>query len=139
MPDTLDPNWIGNTEEDNIYRENILDHYKHPRNYGALTMCTFTAREHNPTCGDDVTLYVHLNDNHVKHITFTGHGCAISQAATSMLTDYAKHKTLHELKNIQPRDIIALLGITIGVARMKCALLSLTALHNAITQLEHTP
>lgn len=114
---------------DDFYRENILDHYRHPRNTGTLADATHSHEEHNPLCGDIVRIDLHVNeDNVIDKVAFSGKGCAISQASASMLTELLEGKSLDEAKQISKEDILDLLGIEIGPVRMKCALLSLKVL-----------
>lgn len=114
---------------DDFYKENILDHYRHPRNAGKLEQPTHTHEEHNPLCGDVIRLDLHVNeDNIIDQVAFTGKGCAISQASTSMLTEMIQGKSLDEAKNIGKEQILEALGIEIGPVRLKCALLSLKVL-----------
>ncbi len=113
---------------DDLYRENILDHYKHPRNHGELGNATITQEEHNPLCGDQLTLYLVVDDDTIKDVRFKGKGCAISQAAASMLTEELVGKTTAEAKLIDKAFVLDLLGIPIGPVRLKCALLSLKTL-----------
>ena len=122
------------TEEEEIYRENILDHYKHPHNAGALKYYTLKHRELNPLCGDEIELFVKLDQEKIEDVAFIGHGCAISQASASMLTDFIRGKKLADLKKMNKQDILDMLGIPIGLVRMKCALLSLTTLHKALEE-----
>lgn len=133
----IDGNAVGEsvlTEEEQIYRENILDHYKHPHNAGALKQYTLKHRELNPLCGDEIELFVKVDKEKVEDVAFVGHGCAISQASASMLTDVIKGKKLADLKKMNKQDILDMLGIPIGLVRMKCALLSLTTLHKALEE-----
>jgi len=114
---------------DDFYRENILDHYRHPRNTGKLEDATHSHEENNPLCGDVIRIDLHVNDeNIIDRVAFSGKGCAISQAAASMLTEMIEGKTLDEAKKISKDDILEALGIEIGPVRMKCALLSLKVL-----------
>ena len=114
---------------DDFYKENILDHYRHPRNAGALEQPTHSHEEHNPLCGDVIRLDLHVDENNViDQVAFKGKGCAISQASASMLTEMIKGKTLDEAKAINKESILEALGIEIGPVRMKCALLSLKVL-----------
>lgn len=131
------PNDFGElNEEDDIYKENILDHYKHPHNSGSLKDYTFRHKELNPLCGDTIEMFVLFDKSEtINHVGFVGHGCAISQASASMLTDYIKGKSLKQIKEIKREDILELLGIKIGVVRMKCALLSLRTLSKGIEKL----
>jgi nitrogen fixation protein NifU and related proteins len=114
---------------DDFYRENILDHYRHPHNAGKLEDATHSHEEHNPLCGDVIRIDLHVNEHDViDRVAFSGKGCAISQASASMLTDMIQGKTLAEARQINKDDILEALGIEIGPVRMKCALLSLKVL-----------
>ena len=114
---------------DDFYKENILDHYRHPRNAGKLEQPTHSHEEHNPLCGDVIRLDLHVNeDNIIDQVAFTGKGCAISQASASMLTEMIQGKSLEEAKQIGKEQILEALGIEIGPVRLKCALLSLKVL-----------
>lgn len=114
---------------DDFYRENILDHYRHPHNTGTLADATHSHEENNPLCGDVIRIDLHVNEHDViDQVAFSGKGCAISQASASMLTDMIKGKTLAEARQINKDDILEALGIEIGPVRMKCALLSLKVL-----------
>lgn len=113
------------TEEQEMYKENILDHYKYPRNKKVLEEYTFTHQEHNPLCGDEIRCYVLLNHTAIKDISFTGQGCAISQAAASLLTEQLQGKPIELIKKMGPWDVYNLLGIPISHTRSKCALLAL--------------
>ena len=111
---------------DDFYRENILDHYRNPRNKGHLENPTHSHEEHNPLCGDVLHIDLHVNDEDViQEVRFDGQGCAISQASASMLTEMIQGKTLEEAKQVDKEDILEALGIDIGPVRLKCALLSL--------------
>lgn len=114
---------------DDLYREIILDHYKNPRNHGVLEPHTFSYEDENPLCGDKIRIDVRLGDDQrVTEVAFTGRGCAISQAAASLLTDHIKGKTLAEVKELEKQDVLDMLGIELGPVRLKCALLSLKVL-----------
>jgi nitrogen fixation NifU-like protein len=114
---------------EDFYRENILDHYRNPRNKGQLEDPTHTHEEDNPLCGDVIQIDLHVNDGDViEQVRFDGHGCAISQASASMLTELIQDKTLEEAKELSKEDILEALGIEIGPVRLKCALLSLKVL-----------
>ncbi|MEK7126558.1 MAG: Fe-S cluster assembly sulfur transfer protein SufU [Patescibacteria group bacterium] len=115
-----------------IYSEIILDHYKNPRNKGSIKNATASAIEHNPLCGDKIKIELLLDkSNKIKTIKFSGEGCAISQAATSMLLETLTGKTLTEIKKIQSGEVIKMLNIPISPAREKCALLGLYAVKKA--------
>ncbi len=118
---------------DDFYRENILDHYRNPRNKGRLENPTHTHEELNPLCGDVIRIDLHVNDEGViDQVRFDGKGCAISQASASMLTEMIQGKTLDEAKQLSKEDILEALGIEIGPVRLKCALLSLKVLKAGI-------
>ncbi len=112
--------------DDQLYREYILDHYKNPHNHGTLEQPDMEAHDLNPLCGDELTFYVSLDaDGKVGQVAFDGHGCAISQASASMLSDEIKGMTSEQLLALDHQTILDLLGIEISATRMKCAMLSL--------------
>lgn len=116
-----------------LYQEEILDHYKHPRNKGSLAGATFTARGSNPLCGDEVVLHLKVDAaNHVSDVRFEGQGCAISQASASMLTTMLKGLTLPDAEALDRNAILTKLGIPLSAVRLKCALLSLSVLKLAL-------
>jgi nitrogen fixation NifU-like protein len=118
---------------EDFYRENILDHYRNPRNKGRLENPTYMHEEHNPLCGDVIRIDLHVNDDDVvDRVRFEGKGCAISQASASMLMEMVEGKTLDEVKRLSKEDILEALGIEIGPVRLKCALLSLKVLKAGI-------
>ncbi len=124
------------TEEEEMYKENILDHYKHPHNKREIKDGAICFHDLNPLCGDELTLYlvVDRSQNIITDVAFTGHGCAISQAAISLLTDELKGKSLNEAGAIGKETMMSLLGIKISHTRMKCALLSLKVLEGGLAQ-----
>jgi nitrogen fixation NifU-like protein len=118
---------------DDFYRENILDHYRNPRNKGRLENPTHRHEEHNPLCGDVIRIDLHVDgENVIDQVRFDGQGCAISQAAASMLTEMIQGKTLDEAKQLDKEDILEAMGIDIGPVRLKCALLSLKVLKSGV-------
>lgn len=120
------------SEEQEIYKENILDHYRNPHNKGILSHPTVQHREFNPLCGDDVTIYLQIDRGIIQEISFMGGGCAISQASISMITDVVQGRSVHEAKNMTPEKVLSFLGVPISNTRIKCALLSLKAIHQAL-------
>ncbi|MBI4154885.1 SUF system NifU family Fe-S cluster assembly protein [Candidatus Woesearchaeota archaeon] len=115
-----------------IYMENILDHWRNPRNSGNLKNPDITFFDNNPLCGDEIKLQLVVSNNIVQEVKFLGRGCSISQAAADLLSDFIKGKSLDEIKNIKNNQIIEMLGIPIGPVRIKCALLALLALKKGI-------
>lgn len=113
---------------DSLYRELILDHSKNPRNKGTLDPADFSYQDVNPLCGDEIRIDVRVEADRVSDIKFSGRGCAISQAAASMLTELALGQPVAEVKAITKEDLLEELGVPIGPARMKCALLGLKVL-----------
>lgn len=135
MKENLDPNWLGDEEED-IYRENIIDHFRNPRNYGEIVEAEIKHSELNSICGDMIRLFIKLKEGKVEDVKFKGNGCAISMAATSMMTEVLKEKTLDEIKKLKKEDIFEMLGIKLGIVRMKCGLLCLNTLMKGLEQVE---
>ena len=116
-----------------LYQEQILDHYKKPRNKGPLPEATHTARGSNPLCGDEVVLHLKVDGSgHIAGVTFEGQGCAISQASASMLTTIVKDRPLSEAEALDREAILKKLGIPLSAVRLKCALLSLHVLKLAL-------
>lgn len=115
-----------------LYAENILDHYKHPRNKGRTEGAELHRRESNPLCGDVIEIFARLDDaGKIAEIKFDGEGCAISQAAASMLTEMAEGKSVEELMLMDKREMLDALGVHPGPARIKCALLAFKTLKMA--------
>lgn len=124
---------------DALYREAILDHYRHPRHKGHLEDPDIQYHDHNPFCGDEITLELKVEEGRVVEAAFDGRGCAISQAAASMMTEEIIGKSLDELRHWSKDDILDLLGIEIGPVRLKCALLPLKALKAGVWGIEDWP
>ena len=119
-----------------MYQEQVMDHYRSPRNRGTIEHADITFHDYNPLCGDEVVLTVKVNDSRIADIKFSGQGCAISQAATSMLTEEVTGKTFKEVLGMQNKEVLGLLGIPISPARLKCALLGFKALEKGIVAYE---
>ena len=108
---------------EDLYRDNIIDHYQNPRNYGTLEHPDISYEDSNPVCGDEIRMDLKVQDGRVIDARFSGHGCSISQASASIIG-----KTLEEVKQIDKQYLLDLLGIPLGPVRLKCALLSLKVL-----------
>ena len=115
-----------------IYRETILDHYRHPRNYGDLPNANAHARDSNVLCGDVVEMQLRINANKIEEARFRGEGCAISIATASILTEFSKGKSISEIKDLGNKELIKLLGTDPGPARIECAILGLEVMKAAI-------
>jgi nitrogen fixation NifU-like protein len=116
-----------------MYRENLLDHARRPRHHGVLADATHTRHEANPSCGDVIDVYLIASiDGLIEQVSFTGQGCVISQASTSMLLESVAGRSIPEVLAMCPEDVVGLLGIQPGPMRMNCALLPLRALHKAL-------
>jgi nitrogen fixation NifU-like protein len=111
-----------------IYKDIILDYYRHPRNFGDLEQPDVRAKDSNPLCGDIIEMQLKIKDGEIEDVRFKGKGCAISQASASMLTEVVKGKTLDEVKALGKPDVLEMLGIDPGPTRIKCALLGLKVL-----------
>jgi nitrogen fixation protein NifU and related proteins len=111
-----------------LYREQILDHYRNPRNYGMIEDPDITYEDTNPLCGDRIRIDLRVQDGKIAEVKFSGRGCAISQAAASILTEIVDGQDLDEVRNITADDVLDELAIPISPARIKCALLGLKVL-----------
>ena len=117
---------------DALYREQILDHYKHPHNFGELDDADLEFEDMNPLCGDELRVQLRTDDDgRIEDVRFSGQGCAISQASASMVSDEVRGMTPEELLRLDKSFVLELLGIDISATRMKCALLALKVLKGA--------
>jgi len=126
---------------DDLYREVILDHYKNPRGHGVIEDADAHAEGLNPLCGDEVTIYVQFQDDGetVDEVKFSGRGCAISQASTSMLMEMVKGRKAGEIAELPKEALLEEIGIPLTPIRLKCALLGLGVLKVALHRAKGTP
>lgn len=124
---------------DDLFRENILDHYKHPRNRGTLEHPDISYEDANPLCGDRIRVDVNVEDGHIAQVRFSGVGCSISQAAASMLCEAVEGKSLDEVKRLSRDDVLEMLGIELGPVRLKCGLLALKTLKAGVYGIHQWP
>ena len=122
-----------------IYRENILDHYKHPRHRGTLEHPDITYEDANPLCGDHLRMDLKVKDGKVEEVAFSGHGCSISQASASMLCERIAGRPLEEIRTLTRDDVLEMLGIELGPVRLKCALLALKTLKAGVYGITQWP
>jgi nitrogen fixation NifU-like protein len=129
------------SEFDSLYREVILDHYKNPRGHGVIEGADAAAEGQNPLCGDEVAIYVALGEDGetIDEVKFSGRGCAISQAATSMLTEMVQGRKAHEIATMPRDELLEEIGIPLTPIRLKCALLGLGVLKVALHKAKGTP
>jgi nitrogen fixation NifU-like protein len=129
------------SEFDQLYREVILDHYKNPRGHGVLEDADAQAEGQNPLCGDEVTISVRFGEDGdtIDDVAFTGRGCAISQAATSMLTEMVKGRSATEVAGLPKEELLDEIGIPLTPVRLKCAILGLGVLKVALHRAKGTP
>jgi nitrogen fixation NifU-like protein len=126
-------------EWDEMFRENILEHYRHPRNQGTLEHPDITYEDANPLCGDKIRMDLNVRDGVIEQVRFSGHGCSISQAAASMLSERIEGKPLEEVRKLTRDDVLEMLGIELGPVRLKCALLALKTLKAGAYGLKQWP
>jgi nitrogen fixation NifU-like protein len=126
---------------DDMYREVILDHYKNPRGHGVIEEADAHAEGLNPLCGDEVTIYVQFDDDGetIDEVKFSGRGCAISQASTSMLMEMVKGRKADEIAALPKEELLEEIGIPLTPIRLKCALLGLGVLKVALHRAKGTP
>lgn len=129
------------SEFDQLYREVILDHYKNPRGHGVIEEADAEAEGQNPLCGDEVSIYVAFGKDGetIEDVKFSGRGCAISQAATSMLMEMSRGRTANEMARLDKDELLAEIGVPLTPVRLKCAMLGLTTLKVALHRAKGTP
>jgi len=126
-------------EWDEMFRENILEHYRHPRNQGTLEHPDITYEDANPLCGDKIRMDLNVKDGVIDQVRFSGHGCSISQAAASMLSERIEGQPIEEVRKLTRDDVLEMLGIELGPVRLKCALLALKTLKAGVYGLKQWP
>jgi nitrogen fixation protein NifU and related proteins len=126
---------------ESLYREVILDHYKNPRGHGVIEGADAEAEGENPLCGDEVSVYVAFAEDGetIDDVKFSGRGCAISQAATSMLMEMTKGRTAEQVASLDKDELLAEIGVPLTPVRLKCAMLGLTTLKVALHKAKGTP
>jgi nitrogen fixation protein NifU and related proteins len=129
------------SEFEQLYREVILDHYKNPRGHGVLEGADARAEGQNPLCGDEISIYVSFAEDGdtIEDVKFSGRGCAISQAATSMLMEMVKGRSATEVATLPRDELLDEVGIPLTPVRLKCALLGLGTLKVALHKAKGTP
>ena len=127
------------SEFDQLYREVILDHYKNPRSHGLLDAPDAQAEGQNPLCGDEVAVSVRFDGDTIADVGFEGRGCAISQAATSMLTEIVVGRSVEDVARMPKEELLEEIGIPLTPVRLKCAILGLGVLKVALHKSKGTP
>ena len=118
----------------NLYHQELMDHYHHPRNKGAVSHAHFSSAALNPSCGDIVSFQGTLHANVIDALGFTGSGCVISQAAASMLSERVKGLSRDQVMSLDNHFMLKILNLSLGPTRLRCATLALEALHRALTE-----
>lgn len=124
---------------DDLYREYILEHYKHPRNAGELDPFDVKHSDANPLCGDEITVWLRLEDGKIADARFRGHGCAISQASADILLDEIRGRPVEEIGRMSGQYVIDTLGVEVSPARRKCAVLGLKVLQGGLFGIQVWP
>jgi nitrogen fixation NifU-like protein len=126
---------------ESLYREVILDHYKNPRGHGVIEDADAEAEGQNPLCGDEISIYIAFGEDGetIDDVKFSGRGCAISQAASSMLMEMVSGRTADEVAALDKDELLAEIGVPLTPIRLKCALLGLTTLKVALHKAKGTP
>lgn len=124
---------------DDLFRENILEHHKHPRCHGTIENPDVTFEDANPLCGDRIRMDFRIADGVLQEVRFSGQGCSISQAAASMLCEHVQGLPLDRIKTLGREDVLEMLGIELGPVRLKCALLALKTLKAGIWGVNQWP
>lgn len=120
------------SDSSNLYREEILENFRHPQNFGMLSDFDTRSKQFNPLCGDELEMFVKFDSDNVYDVRFVGKGCAISISSASILTEFVKDKKKKSITDFSDEEMIELLGVEISDARKKCALLSLYVLRDCL-------
>ncbi|MBD3327821.1 SUF system NifU family Fe-S cluster assembly protein [Candidatus Peregrinibacteria bacterium] len=120
-----------------LYAELILDHYKNPRNFKELEKADIVFEDNNPLCGDKVKIFLKVENEQIKEVSFMGVGCAISIAASSMISEIVMNKTYEDVFKIDKNQVEKMMGAELSVSRVKCAMLGLSAIKKAIKILQN--
>jgi len=119
---------------DDLYQDELLEHYKHPHNFGEVEEPACRITETNSSCGDSLTLSLRIEEGVVREAKFVGQGCAVSVASTSLLTDYIRGKSVEDIKKIDLEFMQDLIGATVSPGRIKCLTLGARALMNLLNR-----
>ncbi|MBT7553193.1 iron-sulfur cluster assembly scaffold protein [bacterium] len=122
-----------------IYAQNVMDHYKCPRNRGQLNKPTMSGQQSNRSCGDTITVDLEVKDDKVKAVKFRGQGCAISVAAMSMISEKMIDKSIGQVLSWKHKDVLELLGVEVGRRRFKCVVLGILTVQNIILRQQKKP
>lgn len=117
---------------EDMYREELLEHYRNPKNRGTIEMADINYRDFNPVCGDEIEIYIKTKAGRISEVKFTAKGCAISQAAASILTESIKGKNLKDVERISNDTMLSMLPVKVSHLRIKCGLLALKAVQKGI-------
>ena len=115
-----------------MYSKHIMELYKSQKNYGLLENSTAEATETNSACGDEITIQLIVKKNKILDAKFSGSGCVLSLVSSSLLTDKIKEMEIKDIKNLNKKDILKLMGISVTLSRMKCVMLPLEAIKKAL-------
>ena len=115
-----------------LYQEELMDHYRNPRHSGMIATPDFASDDHNPSCGDRIAISGKISGNTISSLGFNASGCVLSQASASILSEHCANKTVSEVLAFSKDQLLELVGIPLGPNRVKCCLLSLFALQEAI-------
>ena len=120
---------------ENLYQEELIDHYKHPRNKKNVDEADFSSGHNNPACGDAIEMSGKIVDGTITELGFGGSGCIVSMATASMLTEKVLGKTVEDVMKLNKDDILEMIGLKLGPNRLKCALMSLETLQDALKKM----